>query len=72
MYFNNKVLEQSPELKKKWEDEVKKAVAKHSDQKERWGTVSDLEIKRIYGPEDIKEMDFERDIGYPGQFPYLR
>ena len=72
MYFNNKVLEQSPELKKKWEDEVKKAVAKHTDQKERWSTVSDLEIKRIYGPEDIKEMDFERDIGYPGQFPYLR
>jgi methylmalonyl-CoA mutase N-terminal domain/subunit len=72
VYFNNKVLEQSPELKKKWEDEVKKAVAKHTDQKERWSTVSDLEIKRIYGPEDIKEMDFERDIGYPGQFPYLR
>jgi len=72
VYFNNKVLEQSPELKKKWEDEVKKAVAKHTDQKERWATVSDLEIKRIYGPEDIKDMDFERDIGYPGQFPYLR
>jgi len=51
VYFNNKVLEQSPELKKKWEDEVKKAVAKHTDQKERWATVSDLEIKRIYGPE---------------------
>jgi len=72
VYFSKKVLEQSPELKKKWEDEVKKAVAKRSDQKERWSTISDLEIKRIYGPEDIKDMDFERDIGYPGQFPYLR
>ena len=38
-------------------------MAKQPDQKERWVTVSDLEIERIYGPEDIKEMDFERDIG---------
>jgi methylmalonyl-CoA mutase N-terminal domain/subunit len=29
-------------------------------------------IKRLYGPEDIKDMDFEKDIGYPGQYPYLR
>jgi hypothetical protein len=46
--------------------------AKHADQKEKWTTVSDLEIKRLYGPEDIKDMDFEKDIGYPGQYPYLR
>jgi len=72
VYFSKKALVQSPELKKRWEDEVKKAVARRSDQKEHWATVSDLEIKRIYDPMDIKDMDFERDIGYPGQFPYLR
>jgi len=59
-------------MRKKWEDEVKKTVAKYADMKDRWTTVSDLEIKRIYGPEDIKNMDFEKDIGYPGQYPYLR
>lgn len=47
-------------------------VAKHADQKPAWTTVSDLPIKRIYGPEDIKDMDFEKDIAYPGQYPYLR
>jgi len=59
-------------MRKKWEDEVKKSVAKWADQKPRWSTVSDLEIKRLYTPEDIKEMDFEKDIGYPGQYPFLR
>jgi len=59
-------------MRKKWEDAVKRTVAKHADQKEKWTTVSDLEIKRLYGPEDIKDMDFEKDIGYPGQYPYLR
>ena len=72
MYFAKELLEKSSEMRKKWEDEVRKTVAKWPDQKERWSTVSDLEINRLYGPEDIKDMDFAKDIGYPGQFPYLR
>ena len=70
--FTEELLDKSSTMRKKWEDEVKKTVAKHADQKEKWTTVSDLEIKRLYGPEDIKNMDFEKDIGYPGQYPYLR
>lgn len=70
--FTPEVLEQSKTLKSKWEDEVKKIVAKNADQKPNWTTVSDLEIKRLYGPDDIKDMDFSRDIGYPGQYPFLR
>lgn len=72
MYFDKEALEQSGELRKKWEDEVKRSVEKWPEQKEKWSTVSDLEIQRIYGPEDIKDMDFARDIGYPGQYPFLR
>lgn len=70
--FDKKVIDDSKELKQKWEDQVKKTVAKHADQKEEWTTVSDLPIKRLYGPEDIKDMDFVNDIGYPDQFPFLR
>lgn len=70
--INEELVNKSSALRQKWEDEVKKIVAKHPDQKESWTTVSDLGIKRIYGPEDIKGMDFERDIAYPGQYPYLR
>lgn len=70
--FTQELLDKSSLMRKKWEDEVKKIVAKSGDQKEKWTTVSDLEIKRIYGPEDIKDMDFENDIAYPGQYPYLR
>ncbi|MGI6434244.1 MAG: methylmalonyl-CoA mutase family protein [Syntrophomonadaceae bacterium] len=72
MLFTQELLDKSSLLRKKWEDEVKKIVAKRPDQKENWSTVSDLQIKRLYGPEDIAGMDFEKDIGYPAQFPYLR
>ncbi|MBC7344069.1 MAG: methylmalonyl-CoA mutase family protein [Clostridia bacterium] len=57
---------------KKWEDQVRRAVAEMPERLDRFSTVSDLEIKRLYTPEDIKDMDFERDIGYPGEFPFLR
>ncbi len=72
MYFAKEMLEQSSTLRKKWEDEVKRGLEKRAELKERFSTVSDLEINRLYGPEDIKDMDFEKDISYPGQFPYLR
>jgi methylmalonyl-CoA mutase N-terminal domain/subunit len=70
--FTKDVLDQSSKLGKKWEDEVKKSIAKHPDQKDQWTTVSDVNIKKIYGPEDIKNLDFAKDISYPGQFPFLR
>jgi methylmalonyl-CoA mutase N-terminal domain/subunit len=35
-------------------------------------TVSSEPIKELYTPEDIKEIDFLRDIGFPGEFPYTR
>ncbi len=70
--FTQESLDKSGLMRKKWEDEVKKVVARNADQKEKWSTVSDLEIKRIYGPEDIKDINFEKDTAYHGQFPYLR
>ncbi len=29
-------------------------------------------IKPVYGPEDVADVDFERDIGRPGEYPYTR
>jgi len=29
-------------------------------------------IKSVYGPEDVAGVDFERDIGRPGEYPYTR
>ena len=74
MYCATEVLEHSSEMKKKWEDEVRRTVAKQADQKPEhlWSTISNLQIKRLYGPDDVKDMDFARDISYPGQYPFLR
>ncbi len=42
------------------------------ERKEKFITVSNEEIKRLYTPEDIKDLDYQRDLGYPGEYPYTR
>jgi methylmalonyl-CoA mutase, N-terminal domain len=72
VYFSKETQETSSKLTKKWEEEVQKSIKDNPDQKERFSTVSDLEIKRLYTPEDIKNTNFAKDISVPGEFPYLR
>jgi methylmalonyl-CoA mutase N-terminal domain/subunit len=33
---------------------------------------SGIKVKPIYGPEDVADLDHERDIGDPGAYPYTR
>jgi len=72
VYFSNKSIDASVELTKKWEKEVQESLKSTPDQKESFSTISDLSIKRLYTPEDIKDVNFAEDISVPGEFPYLR
>jgi len=33
---------------------------------------SGMQIRRVYTPEDLKNMDYMRDAGFPGEYPFLR
>ncbi len=35
-------------------------------------TVSGVPIKALYTPEDVKQIDYDKDIGVPGKFPFTR
>jgi methylmalonyl-CoA mutase N-terminal domain/subunit len=35
-------------------------------------TISDHPLQPLYGPDDVAGLDYERDLGYPGQYPYTR
>jgi len=55
-----------------WQEEYRKALKKIPERLNRFSTVSDLEVRPLYTPLDIKDMDFFEDIGFPGMFPYTR
>jgi methylmalonyl-CoA mutase N-terminal domain/subunit len=35
-------------------------------------TVSGREVAALYTPDDLPDFDYERELGYPGQYPYTR
>jgi methylmalonyl-CoA mutase N-terminal domain/subunit len=43
-----------------------------TERKSRFITVSNHQIKRLYTPEDMKDLDYERDLGSPGEYPFTR
>lgn len=57
----------------RWERETLAPVLnKRPERKKRFETVSLEEVKRLYTPADTSDIDFDRDISFPGEFPYTR
>ncbi|MDT7689793.1 MAG: methylmalonyl-CoA mutase, N-terminal domain [Acidobacteriota bacterium] len=57
----------------RWEREsLEPALKKRSERRKSFETVSLDEVNRLYTPADTADVDFERDIAFPGEFPYTR
>jgi len=61
------------QAKERWEEEVlNPSLKRHRERKPNFQTVSLEEINRLYSPSDVADIDFDRDVAFPGQFPYTR
>jgi methylmalonyl-CoA mutase N-terminal domain/subunit len=54
--------------KKFWEEQMKKL--KERDFK--FSTLSNIKINPLYTPDDLPDLDYEKDLNYPGGFPFTR
>jgi methylmalonyl-CoA mutase N-terminal domain/subunit len=62
----------SEELKK-WEAEkLNPVLKKYPERKEKFETLSGIEIKRFYTPEDLEGFDYLKELGFPGSYPFTR
>ncbi len=68
--FNDQIINQSRRGRKRWLEEAQKSGTKSSEN--HFVTVSNMDIKPLYTPEDIRDMDFTRDINFPGAYPFTR
>ena len=55
-------------LWEQWQREIEKAP--HRPQPPT--TVSGVPIEPLYTPDGLQDFDYDRDLGYPGQYPYTR
>lgn len=62
-------------------DKLKRPAQKRTEWEKRPGdserpgpfvTTSGRPVRRVYDPKDVAELDYERDLGMPGEYPYTR
>src|SRR4051812_31666062 len=59
--------------RRQWEDEVLGPTLERSqERKPDFETASGMHVERLYTPADTKHLDYEQDLGYPGQYPFTR
>ena len=56
------------EDKEKWQQ----SFPNIKERQKSFRNLSDVEIKRLYTPNDIKDLNYELDLGFPGQYPFTR
>ena len=72
MFDEEKVNEIKRE-RERWEQTTLPNWLKQSrERKSEFRNHSGMLIKRVYTPEDIKNLDYMRDLGFPGEYPFLR
>ena len=70
--FSKKELEKIQVKQKEWEEISLAKFVERGERKEKFETPSGIPLKHIYGPDDIKNIDYLEDLGFPGTPPFTR
>jgi len=71
--YDDEELRAIREAKADWEaDTLDPALSAHGERRDRFATVSNLDVDRLYTPLDVADTDYEADLGFPGEAPYTR
>jgi methylmalonyl-CoA mutase N-terminal domain/subunit len=66
------VAEETRRGRTKWEEGSRRAFEKKAPWKKDFTTVSGAEVPPLSGPDSIAGFDFDRDLSWPGEYPYTR
>ena len=66
-------LDEIEQQRQEWtETTLQDAVDRHPERLEQFMTTSSAPVERLYTPLDVANLDYARDLGFPGQYPYTR
>jgi len=73
MIFDKKMLDNLTTKFNRWrENTLTSILNRRSERQSKFMTLSGKSVNRIYSPLDIPDFDYERDLGFPGEYPYTR
>lgn len=71
--FDAKEIESIKQAKDKWEETtLQQALARSPERRAKFITASSEAIDRLYTPLDVADMEYDRDLAMPGEYPYTR
>src|SRR4030043_308056 len=71
--FDEDKLKKLQKERERWEQTTLPNWLKQScERKSEFHNHSDITVKRLYTPEDMKQVDYMRNMGFPGEYPFLR
>lgn len=71
--FEKRELDEIQLAKDRWEETtLQQALSRSPERAKKFITTSSEEIDRLYTPLDLADMDYERDLAMPGEYPYTR
>ncbi len=57
----------------RWEKTtLNKVISKAPEREPSFKTTSHIELKRLYTPLDVADLDYCNELGFPGEFPFTR
>lgn len=54
--------------KQSWEEKYRTC----KEREHKFTTISGIPVNALYCPDDLKNFDYERDLGFPGEYPFTR
>ncbi len=71
--FNEEHLQRLSEVLRRWKSTtLQKTLARRPERLQKFMTTSSRPVNRLYTPLDVAKMDYLRDLGMPGEYPYTR
>lgn len=70
--FSEQKLKEIEKRKEVWKKASEKVIANFPERKKLFVTSSNIAVERVYTPLDIQNLEYMRDLGFPGEYPYTR
>ena len=70
--FDKATLQQLKVERRQWEETTVSKSQQRLPERDNLMTTSGVPINRVYTPQDNESLDYSRDIGLPGEYPYTR
>jgi len=70
--FDREKLDRLAAVDREYRERLAGQSKKHPERQESFVTDAGIEIQPLYTPLDVAEWDYERDLGFPGSYPYTR